>query len=133
MYYTRKTLEKICMYCTETDYLEHHFFMCKNVKQFWLAIENWWKNTIEVTFKLDACNVLFGIPRINEDPIIDVMNFCILYAKYYIYQQNLSNGEMFFLDYVKLIKDKLEIEKTVCMLNHECNFDKKWAFFYDLI
>ena len=122
-----------CNQCNEVDLPEHFFFHCKHVQHLWLAIENWWRNILEVTFKLDVNTVIFGIPRTTEDTIIDIMNYCILYAKYFIHQKKVANEDIFFLEYIKLIKNKLEVEKMTCTLKQDPTFEKKWAVFYDLL
>ena len=103
------------------------------MSSFWKSVENWWKSILQVTIKLDTCSVIFGIQKTSDDPIIDVMNLCILYAKYYIHTKKTNNEEIFFLEYVKLVKDKLEVEKMACTLKLENTFENRWAFFYDAI
>ena len=73
-----------CNYCGEIDYLEHIFFNCKQVEPLWDAIQGWWKNILDVTFKLNAQIVLFGIPKIEKDPILDIINLCILLSLIHI-------------------------------------------------
>ena len=127
-----KDKSSLCSNCNETDYLEHYFFNCKQVMHLWNSIEKWWKNVLEVTFKLDVSSVLFGIPQISDDDVIDVMNFCILYAKHYLHLKKLSGEHFFFIDYLKYIKDKLEIEKMVCALKGD-KFADKWANLYEML
>ncbi len=57
------------------------------------AFSNWWKNTNNLLYtyisdNIEEC-VFFGFPGTWNDV---TLNFCILYAKYYIYIQKLSNS-----------------------------------------
>ena len=123
-----------CSYCDDIDFLEHYFFECIELKGFWQSVEYWWKSTLSVTFKLKSCNVIFGIVNSFQDPIIDIINYCILYAKYYIHLKKTKKECIFFPDLVKLIKDKLHTEKVLCIMNNvEDNFEKRWTFFYECL
>ncbi len=55
----------------------------------------------------------FGFPGNSND--ILTLNFCILYAKYYIYIQKLSNSNKIdFLNFLTYLKQKINIEKQIC-------------------
>ncbi len=68
------------------DDLPHFFIRC--LKEFWLHWFNWWENlwgkkiVIRNSQLIEEC-ILFGFPS-NSD-VMQVLNFCILYTKYYIY------------------------------------------------
>ncbi len=82
--------------------------------KYWLK---WWTNISELDISnfdpLEEC-VLFGFP--SENKIFKVINFCILIAKYYIYIQKLINSNKIdFFDYLAQLKQKLQIEKIICV------------------
>ncbi len=55
----------------------------------------------------------FGFPGNSNDII--TLNFCILYAKYYIYIHKLSNSNKInFLNFLTYLKQKINIEKQIC-------------------
>ena len=120
-----------CNQCDGIDYLEHYFYLCEPVNSFIHSMERWWLSTLEVSMKLNAKYVLFGIPNHNDDMFIDIFNLCILYAKWYIYQCKQNNQSIFIIDYLKLVKEKLCIEKAWCKLNNSNDFENRWAFFFD--
>ena len=93
------------------DFIEHFFFHCKQVRLLWKSIENWWKQMLQVTFALDASTVLFGIPNTHNDRLNDIVNYCILYAKLYVHQTNMSSAPICFLEYIRFVKKKSELEK----------------------
>ncbi len=65
-------------------------------------------------------NILFGFPQNND--VMHVLNFCTLYAKYYIYIQRLFNNNTLDL-YVCLaqlqLKQALKIEENICRKNND--------------
>jgi hypothetical protein len=123
----------LCNLCNQTDYLEHYFYFCPNVQHLWHAIQKWWKSILEVTIDLNEIYILFGKPNTNDDGMIDVLNMCILYAKWYIFTCKKDNVQLFLPNYVKLVRDKLSNEKTLCALNNDHTFEEKWSNFYDLL
>ncbi len=78
---------------------------------------------------LEEC-IILGFP-LNSDAI-QVLNFCLLYTKYYIYIQRLFHGNQLDL-YAGLtqIKFALEIQYNICKsTNNEICFNK-YTFIYD--
>ncbi len=65
----------------------------QKVAEFWTQLFNWWENLSGILIKdrqvIEEC-ILFGFP--SDSDIMQVPNFCILYAKYYIYIQCLFNN-----------------------------------------
>lgn len=120
-----------CTQCGNVDYLEHFFYLCGNVNLLWKSIINWWKNMLGCTIMLCCNDVIFGISNGNEDPVIDVMNLTILYAKYYIHMRKSNNDDIFFPDFLLFVKQKLEVEKMYCEINNINTFDKKWKVLYE--
>ncbi len=86
------------------------------VAEFWYFRFNWWEILSGIDIRdrqlIEEC-ILFDFP-INND-VMYVLNFCTLYAKYYIYIQWLFNNKT--LDrYVCLtqLKQALKIEENIC-------------------
>ncbi len=67
-------------------------------------------------------SILFGFPG-RSDAI--VINYCILYAKHYIYLEKLKENKnqntlnIDFLGYVSKLKYILKIEKSICIHNNQ--------------
>ena len=127
-----KDEDPTCVDCKEVDYLEHYFFECECVKPFWNAIQRWWYSILDFTFILSKKDVVLGIANLEDDKFIHVINLCILYAKWYIFQKKKNGENLCLLEYVKMLKDKLRIEKIACEINQETTFEKKFSYFYDL-
>ncbi len=71
------------------DDLPHFFIRCLKVKEFWLHWFSWWESLFGIVIRnshvIEEC-ILFGF-RSNSD-LMQLLNFCTLYAKYYIYISN---------------------------------------------
>ncbi len=66
----------------------HYFIQCPKVAEFWCYWFNWLANLSSIDIRdsqvIEEC-ILFGFPLNND--VMHVLNFCTLYAKYYIYIQ----------------------------------------------
>ncbi len=84
-----KTSE-LCDYCNDIDDITHFFFHCPKVKIFWNSALKWLENISNLPLRnsplLEEC-LIFGFPECNTvvKGKMSVINFCILYIKYYIY------------------------------------------------
>ncbi len=64
--------------------------------------------------------------------IFNVINFCILIAKYYIYIQKLINSNKIdFYDYLVQLKQKLQIEQIICIDEGNPSKFKQFEFILD--
>lgn len=89
-----------CSICRdEIDYLEHFFFFCPPVKQFWLSIERFLQTMFGIRTELSVCDVLFGIANLNLDGKNEIMNHIILIGKMCIsiYKKCNANGRIFLI------------------------------------
>jgi len=124
-----------CDFCDKIDDLPHFFLQCPEVKLFWKYWFNWWERISEIYIRNNPNMpelILFGFPGTID--IIHVLNFCILYTKYYIYIQRLYNKNKLDL-YTCLVQLKyaLKIEHDICLnQNSEKNFEK-FNIIYDNI
>jgi len=121
----------ICQYCNHIDTIEHYLIQCYTTKQFWKSFRNWWSGLTEncdifhIDFSInDEINVIFGFPGGTED--IAVLNYCIIYAKYFIYLQKINDKQSIdFYSFLPFLKHKLKIIKTINQKNNtEHRFQK---------
>ena len=120
-----------CDFCNEEDNLLHYFIYCPNTNLLWKCFFNWWYTITKIDIKetLDE-HILFGYPGNNE--IETVLNFCVLLAKWFIYCRKLNNNnDMDFYQYQVQLKERLYIERMLCIKNNSPqNFDK-WSIIYE--
>ncbi len=80
-------------------------------------------------------SILFGFPGRSDDTII--INYCILYAKQYIYLEKLKENKnqnalnIDFLGYLSKLKYILKIEKSIRIHNNQSIKFNKFNFIYD--
>ena len=121
-----------CNHCQNTDFLEHFFYLCPSLGVFWSSLSKWWLNNLQCTFKLKPEEVIFGICNENEDNVMDIINYCILMAKYYIAQSRKKELEPNLYEYLRFIKSKLDIDLVYSrMENQEQTFVTNWSLLHD--
>ena len=96
-------------------------------------ITGWWRGILGFTIMLSCTDVIFGISNLNNDTYVDFMNLTILYAKYFISLRKKNNEQLFFIDYVRFVKDRFEIEKVFCEINQLDTFERRWKTYYESI
>ncbi len=117
-----------CEFCGETDNTTHFFLSCPNVESFWRSFFKWWNRTgdIIITNEYEDIeeSILFGVQI--EGEVFQVLNWCILQAKYYIHKQRLfNNNNIDFYEFLLILKYKLQIEQSICINNGtETKFNK---------
>ena len=80
---------------------------------------------------ITCANIIFGIP-INTERII-TLNYCILLRKQYIYSQRILTKDMFFLQYLYILKTELELEKIILTIKHQEEKFFRWNEIYEYI
>ncbi len=80
-------------------------------------------------------SILFGFAGRSNDAI--VINYCILYAKHYMYLEKLKENKnqntfnIDFLGYLSKLKYILKIEKSIYTHNNQSIKFNKFNFIYD--
>ena len=107
-----------CSYFDEIDDISHFVFHCPTVQHLWSLFFEMW-NEIEYQhvnfphYPNVVYDILFGVSNVNA--CHEVLNFCILHIKYYIYKQRLFNeNTMSLTEICNAIRYKLDIEKKIC-------------------
>jgi hypothetical protein len=75
----------LCIACNQVDTIQHFIYECPKTLVMWKAIQTWWKTIFHFSIELSILEILFGIPNENKDNAINIYNYVILHAKYYIY------------------------------------------------
>ena len=122
-----------CLYCQQDDNLPHFFIDCEQCQMFWISFSNWWHNLTKKQFPKDRRILLFGIPEYS--PFAEMLNFCLIFAKWYIYKAKIANQSKISLSlykYLNALKERVQLEyvyfKTFDKLNL---FTKKWGFLHE--
>ncbi len=109
--------ESGCNCCNDVDDLIHFVIYCENTKQFWTSFYKLWNNISEFNIGINDIfgeSTLFGY--LGEEDIIQILNYCVLLAKYFIYTNELNgNNTLDLYTYLVLLKRKIYIENVICI------------------
>lgn len=106
-----KNQSNLCLKCNSIDTMNHYFFECQYVTDFWKDLFDWFENVTGINLHLKGIDVLLGIYNPNKDLVINTFNYCILLAKSFIYNQKREGKDVFFAIYQTVLKSTLEIER----------------------
>ena len=128
------TVSKTCTLCPEDDNILHTFYNCTSVKLFWEEVCRLLRAELNIHVLLNLETVIFGF--IQEDENSSIVNFLLLYGKYFLYITKKSNNNLnshvnfaHFFNYMKyvvaaekhchLLKEKfVKLEEIINVLNH---------------
>ena len=117
----------LCNECNEIDTLEHFLVQCIKLKPFWDSLLEWWNSIYEVTIKLQTLDIVVGMANTDRDITLNTLNFCMLYAKYYIYKCKTNTKDVIFEIYKAELKQRLEFEKIILLQEGKLDvYTKKW-------
>ena len=83
-----------CKYCGIKDSVEHYFSESERDRPFWNWFRHWINEVYACNIAFSTLDIVFGIPNLNEIKMFDIMNFCILFAKYYIQKSKKQDNEI---------------------------------------
>ena len=73
---------------------------------------------------------MLGFP--GESDIIDVLNYCVLLAKHHIYINKITqNNSLDFYTYLIYLKQKLKMEKEICIKDNDNKAFDKFSIIFD--
>ena len=113
-----------CYFCkVETEYIEHLFYNCPIIKQFWTTIFLWiaQQTNIQIGFSISEV-ILGGAPQ-----DLNIFNLVFLIAKKYIYEcKNLQQNLNIYLFKYK-IRTYYQAEKLIAIESNKSEaFNLKW-------
>jgi hypothetical protein len=115
-----------CSICQELDDLVHYFCGCQQVRYFWNSFIQWWNRVYNTQLFLNNGNIILGITE-NVDKN-EVINACLLLAKWNIYRTKLNESPVFFYNFLRDLKYHLTIEKTIALRNNKLNiYNSMWS------
>ncbi len=121
----------VCDYSNNADDPPHFFIRYPKVTTFLFYLFNWWEKLsgLRDSQVIEEC-ILFGFPFNNDG--MHVLNFCVLYAKYYISIQRLFNNNTLDLSAcLTQLKQALTIEGNMCKKNNNVEKFHKFHFIYE--
>ena len=82
-----------CIYCTQTDIIEHHIYHCNETINFWKDVSTWLYTINWIKLSCTVCEVIFGLctASLTDGNIEFVYNYIILLGKWYINKSRSNN------------------------------------------
>ena len=121
-----------CKICSKIDTLEHYFTECIGVQMLWQAVKIWFTYHFEVRINFRPLDIIFRIPNFGNNNELNVLNFVILFAKFFIKQCKLNKNHVNFPAFINKLKERMATERYIHVLNDTLiEFATKWETFFD--
>ena len=98
-----------CLYCGESDSIDHTFINCEFSKHFMKNIIHWFNETNHCNFTPGTKEVLFGISN-NPNTLNKKFNYTLLSMRYYIYKCKLNEDALLVPAFVNKLKIGYRVE-----------------------
>ena len=120
----------LCDFCNmNIESMEHLFWECQMVQNFWLEIKKFLNNK-DIVINLNYRTVVFGLLNNEKRQNTNVINFIIILAKYYIYKMKLNNTVPKFEGFQRYMKYKIKIEQEIALMQNKLQkHNEKWRIF----
>ncbi len=92
--------------------------------KFWKRIEDWIANNLDIKLNFTICEVIFGIHFYNTQIELEMINFIVLIAKWYINKVKTEEKSLYFINFIELLKDKIQVIITGNKIHSRIN--KEW-------
>ena len=102
--------DPFCDNCGDVESIEHYFFLCEQVKEFWKELENTLNKKLTGMNRLNiqCYDALFGAENCSE-----VINFIILLAKQFIVQQHYQDMPICYRAFLPMLMRNFDMEKMM--------------------
>ena len=123
----KKSESDLCCYCGSLETIEHFLYECNLTRSLWSGFFEWWQTVTKTYISCSLLDILFGIANPEKNPEIIILNFCIIFVKYYIYKSKI-HGKNTNLQWMKReMKDKILCEKCILLQqNKHSEYYKLW-------
>ena len=92
------------------------------------SLFNWWFSVTHTVIHVSCLDIIFGIHNPECDDIIQAYNYCILFAKKFIYDMKLNMKDCDFYEYQIELKNRLEVEALLSTENGTNeSFHRRWS------
>lgn len=122
-----------CDFCGEVDSLSHFFLKCSGVTSFWESLFQWCEEYLGFAMTgLNDAELLFGI--IGRGGRLKVINWLILFAKYFIQKRRLfAQGKVPLVAFLREARSKIHMERRACYAENKIRKFRPWQRLYDAL
>ena len=118
-----------CFYCNNNpEEIEHLLVLCPIVQVFWSEVFDW----ICQKFVVNKNELRIKLENIIRNDVHkymkSIINFIVLLAKFYIYRQKWSKGNLNIKAFIRFVLNIEKIEKYIAIKNNKLYIhNKKWS------
>ena len=105
--------ESNCLYCGESDSIDHTFLDCQFTSSFTCQVVGWFNATNNTSFNLEPKEIVFGLFKqsLAGHGAVRKFDYTLLYMMYYIYSNKLKESSMILSEFVNKINFIYKVEK----------------------
>ena len=94
----------------------------------------WFLRNFEFVINFTPLDILLGIPNFEKNVEIDILNFVILYAKYFIYNCKKYNVSVDLYAFLVKVKTRMCVERYRCKIYNKFHeFENKWSLLANVL
>ena len=105
--------ENNCPYCKEPDSILHTFVEYHYTQTFYGKVVDWFNAKFNCAFSPTSHEIVFGTNLNNSRNNELKLNYCLLFAKYYLYYQKMYYKACNITEFVLKLEQKLLIESRL--------------------
>ena len=122
-----------CPFCPAIHQIVTHLFVeCVQASTFWSEFQNWIFQLCNLKLVLSPPDVIYRIICQMNLPCL-ALNHLIILGKYFLYIDALNMEKSSFIDFKRLVQDKIELEKYIAVTSGQQKlFFAKWQNFAHL-
>ena len=105
--------ENNCPYCKEPDSILHTFVECHYTQTFYVKVVDWFNAKFNCAISPTSHDMLFGTDLNTSRNNELKLNYCLLFAKYYLYYQKMYYKACNITEFVLKLEQKLLIESRL--------------------
>lgn len=114
-----------CSFCPASDTIQHFLYTCPVVQVFWKQILSWFFREADIRLDISLRSFLFGVP--SGVPHERVINFILLFTKFYIYRQKLFHqASLDLTQFLKEFRLRLQVEKFITTRDNKQSLFTNW-------
>lgn len=121
-----------CTFCQSPDTIEHFLLHCPQTKVFWLKLCDWLEREADIQLTVSTRALLFGVP--DDAPNARLVNFLLLFVKFYIYRQKLfHSGSFSTIHLLRELRTRLQVEQFITTLENKQHRFRIWYRLYNAL
>ncbi len=127
LYRWKKSEMDLCSYCGLTDTIEHFLYKCNVTKSLWECFFDWLQSVLNIYVQCSILDIIFGITNPDKDCIIRILNFCIIFVKYFIYKSKINTKELSLNRLKQELRYRIMCEKCILIQQNKISeYYKIW-------